>query len=165
MFEEDISPEKQIFVSMFQELFTLLSKLHRIGEDLLIVANSEITHSCWTILSIINCENRPLTVPQIAEFRFTSRQAVQRQISFLLEYGYIKAVENPQNKRSPLYVTTPEGTAYYKKLGQEVYGNWLTEIATNMGAAKGEQMLKSIRELDDAINSISFKKSEQSKQG
>ncbi len=156
MSESRENPQKQLFVSMFQEMFTLLSKIHRISEDLLMSAQSDITHSCWTILSIIHCEPDPLTVPQIAQLRSTSRQAVQRQISLLLESDYIEAIDNPHNKRSPLYQVTAKGRAYYDDLRVKVYGQWLNEVIEKVGIERAERLLNSIRELDDALNQVSL---------
>lgn len=158
MTENKDTPEKPLFVSMFQEMFALLSKLHRVSEDLLSEARSDITHSCWVILSIINREQTPLSVPQIAELRSTSRQAVQRQICLLLEYGYIYAIDNPQNKRSPLYKVTQEGAEYHKDLSNKIYGPWLDDIANLMGTESGESLLASIRQLDEALNASTIKK-------
>lgn len=159
MSENREDPQKQLFVSMFQEMFTLLSKLHRISEDLLMDAQSEITHSCWTILSIIHCEPEHLTVPQIAQLRSTSRQAVQRQITLLLENRYIEAIENPHNKRSPLYRVTASGSAYYHDLRVKVYGQWLNDVANIVGMERAERLIISIRELDEALNIVGTKKS------
>lgn len=159
---QDVS-EKSLFITVFKELFTLLPKLHRISEDLLLNADSDITHSCWVILSIISREKLPLSVPQIAELRSTSRQAVQRQISQLLEYGYIEAMDNPQNKRSPLYRGTEDGAAYHEEVGEKIYGQWLNDIAQNMGMKSGENLLLSIRQLDETLNKVTVKKSDSSK--
>ncbi|UNM95458.1 hypothetical protein MMG00_09495 [Ignatzschineria rhizosphaerae] len=154
--KKDIT-EKPLFVSMFQEMFSLLSKLHRISEDLLSEAKSDITHSCWVILSIINREQEALSVPQIAELRSTSRQAVQRQICLLLEYGFIQPIDNPQNKRSPLYEVTEEGASYHQSLAEKIYGPWLDDIAKIMGTEDGENLLASIRQLDEALNTVAKK--------
>lgn len=163
MAENKDIPENPLFVSMFQEMFALLSKLHRISEDLLSDAKSDVTHSCWVILSIINREKTSLSVPQIAELRSTSRQAVQRQICLLLEYGYIQAIDNPQNKRSPLYEVTQEGASYHEELAKKIYGPWLDDIAMIMGTDSGESLLASIRQLDEALNSVTVKKGDPSK--
>lgn len=163
MSENREDPQKQLFVSMFQEMFTLLSKLHRISEDLLMGAQSDITHSCWTILSIIHCEPEPLTVPQIAQLRSTSRQAVQRQICLLLESDYIEAVDNPHNKRSPLYRVTDLGRAYYDELRVQIYGQWLHDVSEIVGMETAERLLVSIRELDEALNQVSVQKNVKAK--
>lgn len=157
MLQKNATPEKEVFANMFQEMFTLLSKIHRISEDLLINANSEMTHSCWVILCIIGREPECLTVPQIAELRSTSRQAVQRQISLLLDQGLIEAIENPKNKRSPLYRMTPEGQEYEEAVSEEVYGNWLANISEKMGIKEGERLLESLKGLSETINEIPIK--------
>lgn len=155
MISKKKNPEEEVFTQMFQEMFTLLSKIHRISEDLLVKAKSEMTHSCWIILSILSREESPLTVPQIAELRATSRQAVQRQISILLDAGYIQTMDNPKNKRSPLYGTTPAGEQYYQTVSEVVYGDWLKDLSSNMGKKEGERLLDSLRALDETINKIS----------
>ena len=45
MISKKKNPEEEVFTQMFQEMFTLLSKIHRISEDLLVKAKSEMTHS------------------------------------------------------------------------------------------------------------------------
>lgn len=154
---DNSNAEKEVIIQMFQEMFTLLSKIHRISEDLLINSKSDMTHSCWIILSILNRKEAPLTVPQIAELRATSRQAVQRQISFLLEAGYIETLENPKNKRSPLYATTSQGATYYQDVSEDVYGDWLKGLSSNMGKEEGERLLESLKALDASINKVSVK--------
>lgn len=160
MNQKNINTEREVFIKMFQELFTLLSKLHRISEDLLVHSKSDMTHSCWVILSILGREDTSLTVPQIAELRSTSRQAVQRQISILLELGYIESLDNPKNKRSPLYVTTNKGHDYYKTVSEVVYGDWLNTISNNIGQKEGEKLLASLKELDASISAIPVKGSQ-----
>ncbi len=157
MLQKNGIPEKEVFADMFQEMFTLLSKIHRISEDLLIKANCEMTHSCWIILCIISGEPECLTVPQIAELRSTSRQAVQRQITLLLEQGFIETVDNPKNKRSPLYRITAEGKQYESSVSEEVYGEWLEELGLKMGIKEGERLLESLKRLSSTINNISVK--------
>lgn len=146
--------EQEVFAEMFQEMFTLLSKIHRISEDLLTNAKSDMTHSCWVILSILGREENSLTVPQIAELRATSRQAVQRQITTLLELEYIESLDNPKNKRSPLYATTNVGYEYYRKVSNEIYGEWLQGLSENMTQEDGEKLLSSLKELDQTVSKV-----------
>lgn len=58
----------------------------------------------------------PLTVPQIAEMRPTSRQRMQRLADELAAGGLVAFVDNPRHRRSKLVRLTPEGEAHYRDL-------------------------------------------------
>ncbi len=51
----------------------------------------------------------PLTVPQIAEMRPTSRQRMQRLADELAAEGLVEFVDNPKHRRSKLVQLTAEG--------------------------------------------------------
>src|SRR5918998_1511685 len=57
----------------------------------------------------------PLTVPQIAEMRPTSRQRMQRLADELAAEGLVEFVDNPKHRRSKLLRLTPEGDAPYRE--------------------------------------------------
>ena len=58
----------------------------------------------------------PLTVPQIAEMRPTSRQRMQRLANELEVEGLVEFVANPRHKRSKLVRLTRKGEAMYREL-------------------------------------------------
>jgi DNA-binding MarR family transcriptional regulator len=58
----------------------------------------------------------PLTVPQIAEMRPTSRQRMQRLADELVADGLVTFVDNPKHRRSKLVRLTPKGSARYREL-------------------------------------------------
>jgi DNA-binding MarR family transcriptional regulator len=58
----------------------------------------------------------PLTVPQIAEMRPTSRQRMQRLADELAADGLVAFVDNPRHRRSKLVRLTREGEARYRDL-------------------------------------------------
>src|SRR5262245_59027332 len=58
----------------------------------------------------------PLTVPQIAQMRPTSRQRMQRLADELAAEGLVEFVENPKHRRSKLVRLTRKGDARYQKL-------------------------------------------------
>jgi DNA-binding MarR family transcriptional regulator len=58
----------------------------------------------------------PLTVPQIAEMRPTSRQRMQRLADELAADGLVKFVDNPKHRRSKLVQLTRKGDARYRDL-------------------------------------------------
>jgi DNA-binding MarR family transcriptional regulator len=58
----------------------------------------------------------PLTVPQIAEMRPTSRQRMQRLADELAADGLVEFVDNPKHRRSKLVQLTRKGAARYREM-------------------------------------------------
>ena len=58
----------------------------------------------------------PLTVPQIAQMRPTSRQRMQRLADELAAEGLVKFIDNPKHRRSKLVQLTRKGDARYREL-------------------------------------------------
>src|SRR5208282_2971771 len=58
----------------------------------------------------------PLTVPQIAQMRPTSRQRMQRLADELAAERLVKFVDNPRHRRSKLMLLTPKGDKRYRDL-------------------------------------------------
>ena len=61
----------------------------------------------------------PLTVPQIAQMRPTSRQRMQRLSDELASEGLVTFVDNPKHRRSKLVMLTPKGEARYRQLNKK----------------------------------------------
>jgi DNA-binding MarR family transcriptional regulator len=55
----------------------------------------------------------PLTVPQIAQMRPTSRQRMQRLANELVVEGLVEFIDNPRHRRSKLVRLTRKGNAHY----------------------------------------------------
>lgn len=58
----------------------------------------------------------PLTVPQIAEMRPTSRQRMQRLADELAADGLVEFIDNPKHRRSRLVQLTRKGAARYREM-------------------------------------------------
>jgi DNA-binding MarR family transcriptional regulator len=58
----------------------------------------------------------PLTVPQIARIRPTSRQRMQRLADELAAEGVVEFIDNPRHRRSKLVRLTRKGDARYREL-------------------------------------------------
>jgi DNA-binding MarR family transcriptional regulator len=84
----------------------------------------------------------PLTVPQIAEMRPTSRQRMQRLADELADEGLVKFVDNPKHRRSKLVRLTPKGEARYRELSAR-----LLSIASTMAGALGEADIRKATEI------------------
>lgn len=75
----------------------------------------------------------PLTVPQIAQMRPTSRQRMQRLADELAAEGLVEFIDNPRHRRSKLLRLTRKGDARYREMGARFLA-----IASTMGAGLGE---------------------------
>jgi DNA-binding MarR family transcriptional regulator len=71
----------------------------------------------------------PLTVPQIARMRPTSRQRMQRLADELAAAGLVEFIDNPKHRSSKLVRLTRRGDARYREMSAR-----LLSIASAMGA-------------------------------
>jgi DNA-binding MarR family transcriptional regulator len=92
----------------------------------------------------------PLTVPQIAQMRPTSRQRMQRLANELAAEGLVEFIDNPKHRRSMLVRLTPDGEAHYRQLN----ARFLT-IASTLGVALSEADIvsgtKVVRQLSEDV--------------
>ena len=96
----------------------------------------------------------PLTVPQIAQMRPTSRQRMQRLADELAAEGLVKFIENPKHRRSKLVQLTRKGEARYRELNAR-----FLVIASTMGVAITEADIRKtteiVRQLSDDVKARS----------
>jgi DNA-binding MarR family transcriptional regulator len=71
----------------------------------------------------------PLTVPQIAKMRPTSRQRMQRLADELAGEGLVEFVDNPKHRRSKLVRLTAKGSQQYKE-----WNDRFLAITSDLGA-------------------------------
>ena len=84
----------------------------------------------------------PLTVPQIAQMRPTSRQRMQRLADELAAEGLVESSDNPKHRRSRLVQLTPKGHARYREFNAR-----LLSIASSIGAALSEADIRKTTEV------------------
>ena len=96
----------------------------------------------------------PLTVPQIAQMRPTSRQRMQRLADELAAEGLVKFVDNPKHRRSKLVRLTAKGEARYRELDVR-----FRAIASTLGVALTEADVRKttgiVRQLSDDVKARS----------
>jgi DNA-binding MarR family transcriptional regulator len=79
----------------------------------------------------------PLTVPQIAEMRPTSRQRMQRLADELAAVGLVEFIDNPKHRRSKLVRLTRKGTARYQEMSTR-----FLEMASTIGGELNETEIR-----------------------
>ena len=92
----------------------------------------------------------PLTVPQIAQMRPTSRQRMQRLADELAAEGLVKFIDNPKHRRSKLVRLTAKGETQYRELDARLHS-----IAATLGDALNEAEIRTttetVRQLSDDV--------------
>jgi DNA-binding MarR family transcriptional regulator len=96
----------------------------------------------------------PLTVPQIAQMRPTSRQRMQRLADELAAEGLVNFVDNPKHRRSRLVQLTPKGATRYRELNAR-----FLSLASTMGGTRSEAEIRKtteiVRQLSDDVKARS----------
>ena len=96
----------------------------------------------------------PLTVPQIAQMRPTSRQRMQRLADELAADGLVEFIDNPKHRRSKLVRLTPKGDAQYRELNDQ-----FLSISSTIGVALSEADVRNtieiVRHLSDDVKARS----------
>jgi DNA-binding MarR family transcriptional regulator len=92
----------------------------------------------------------PLTVPQIARMRPTSRQRMQRLADELAAAGLVEFIANPRHRRSQLVRLTRKGGTHYRALSAR-----LLATAGTMGGDASEADIRQagviVRQLSDEM--------------
>jgi DNA-binding MarR family transcriptional regulator len=84
----------------------------------------------------------PLTVPQIAKMRPTSRQRMQRLADELAAGGLVRFIDNPKHRRSKLVQLTRKGDAHYRELNAQ-----FLVMASTLGVALSEADIRMTTEI------------------
>jgi DNA-binding MarR family transcriptional regulator len=92
----------------------------------------------------------PLTVPQIAQMRPTSRQRMQRLADELAAEGLVEFIDNPKHRRSKLVQLTRKGGRRYRELNARFLA-----IASTLGVGLNEgdvrRATETVRRLSDEV--------------
>jgi DNA-binding MarR family transcriptional regulator len=100
----------------------------------------------------------PLTVPQIARMRPTSRQRMQRLADELAADGLVEFIDNPKHRRSKLVQLTRKGHARYRDMNAR-----LRSIASTVGVAVSEADMRRTTEIVRLLSDEMMERSELSR--
>ena len=108
-----MAEQQKELTALIREIRTAFNRLKSVAEEL--HADLDINPSMRAVLQALIL-NAPQTVPDIAKAKGVSRQHVQKNMNALLEKGLVHAQDNPDHKRSVLYVPTPSGNDIFAKM-------------------------------------------------
>ncbi|MGE4164938.1 MAG: MarR family winged helix-turn-helix transcriptional regulator [Xanthobacteraceae bacterium] len=92
----------------------------------------------------------PLTVPQIAEMRPTSRQRMQRLADELAAEGLVEFIDNPKHRRSKLVRLTRKGEVRYRELNIGFLAMAAT-MGTDLSEADIRKTARTVRRLSEDV--------------
>jgi DNA-binding MarR family transcriptional regulator len=92
----------------------------------------------------------PLTVPQIAQMRPTSRQRMQRLADELAADGLVRFIDNPNHRRSKLVQLTRKGEGRYRELNTRFLDIAAT-IGVDLSEAEIRHTTEIVRQLSDDV--------------
>jgi len=92
----------------------------------------------------------PLTVPQIAQMRPTSRQRMQRLADELAAEGLVEFINNPKHRRSKLVRLTSRGHARYREFSARFLMVTST-IGVGLRDADIRKAIEIVRRLSDEV--------------
>src|SRR5262245_41197167 len=95
----------------------------------------------------------PLTVPQIALMRPTSRQRMQRLADELSAEGLVEFVDNPRHRRSKLVRLTRKGDARYREQSARFLAIAST-IGTDLSEADIRRTAEMVRRLSNEVKGL-----------
>jgi DNA-binding MarR family transcriptional regulator len=120
----EVSPKGEAITDLIFEVAQFFFRLRAVGQKTELVTNwGAGAFGFMRSLALIG----PLTVPQIAQMRPTSRQRMQRLADELAAEGLVEFVDNPRHRRSKLVRLTRKGHARYSELSAR-----LMKIASTM---------------------------------
>jgi DNA-binding MarR family transcriptional regulator len=96
----------------------------------------------------------PLTVPQIAQMRPTSRQRMQRLADELAAEKVVEFVDNPKHRRSKLVRLTALGEARYAELNAGLLAN-ASALGPALTEAEVRQATEIVRQLSEYLKAPS----------
>ena len=96
----------------------------------------------------------PLTVPQIAQMRPTSRQRMQRLADELAAEGLEELIENPKHRRSKLVRLTQKGQARYRERNAR-FLSIASTLSVSTSEADIRKTIEIVRELSDDVKARS----------
>ena len=155
------TPAGSAVTSLILEVFSLNGQLLAAGDQL--TKRLGLTSARWQVLGAIALAGQALSVAQIGRRMGLSRQAVQRVANDLQTSGFVVYGDNPDHKRASLVTMTSKGQSAFEEM-ERVQANWANELASGLDAARLEEAVDILREVQKRCGAISVVRTENSSQ-
>ena len=140
------SSEKENLLSdIFLKIFRLSGRLLEHGDHL--VAPLGLTSARWQTLGAVARAEEPPTAPRIAGAMGLTRQGVRKQLSALVEEGFLSRWPNPRHERSPVYELTELGRRAFMA-ARSRHGQWADGLTVGLPVKTLRQVALGLDELE-----------------
>ena len=110
---------------------------------------AELPGAEHAVLDIVNRKG-PMTVPQIASERSTSRQNIQILVDRMAGHGRVELVPNPAHKRSALVQITARGRLSLTE-GEQGQSEILTHIGSRLSLVEIKAVVSVLRKIHELL--------------
>jgi DNA-binding MarR family transcriptional regulator len=147
-----MTTKAQSMTQLIRQVRTCFNQLRTLAENL--AADLDVNPSMRAIIESLS-QRGPCTVPDLAQERGTSRQHIQTVINALLDQGHVRREDNPEHKRSLLYMLTTQGEEVFSEIQRREKAP-MRELTAALEqadiAAAGEVLARLNLELECIIN-------------
>jgi DNA-binding MarR family transcriptional regulator len=148
--------KSQLTYQLIWQTRRLFQRLRTISEELL--DGSGINTSQRAVLEFLYQE-KPQTVPQIAQEKSVSRQHIQTVVNELLKYELIESSENPAHKRSSLIELTSRGEDVFQSI-QKREADFLKAMSKEFSREELTTTVNMLQAIDKYLVSENWKPSQ-----
>jgi DNA-binding MarR family transcriptional regulator len=144
-----MSQDLKSLTQLIREIRTCFNQLKALSEKL--NSGLGVNPSMRAVLEGLDAETGR-TVPDLANERGVSRQHVQTVMNALLDENLVRVEENPEHKRSVLYLLTPEGTQTFEQVRKRE-ADPMFQLASALPEAGTKQARDLIKLLNEHLKS------------
>src|SRR5712691_12494815 len=142
-----VSSKGEAIADLMLEVAQFFFRLRAVGQRSGLITNwGAGTFGLMRSLALLG----PLTVPQIARMRPTSRQRMQRLADELAAKGLVEFVDNPKHRRSKLVRLTSKGDTRYRELNAR-FLSIASTICVPLSGADIRKTITIVRSLSDDV--------------
>lgn len=139
----------RVLALLVADVYELAGALRRTGDAL--AGRIDQSQARWQVLSVLS--EGTWTVPAVARRLGISRQAVQRVADVLAGEGYVRFLDNPGHRRSPLVELTRSGRASLERITTSSE-EWRASVASAFSIEELERTRSTVRRLLERVRTI-----------
>lgn len=115
-----------------------------------LLKNSKISFETYYCLKMLSTGD-PIKMSDLSLFLHMSKQQTTKMISGLYEYGFVKRIYDPKDRRIIRIKITPKALAYFKNYEKNLQEQFLANLEKEMPTKDIEKLNTLIEELSEIL--------------